>query len=314
MTFLEGESLSRAIRDVVAAGPVDMAVAFWGNEAVERLDMPTKLETYRIVCDGESGSCSPTALRELLVRGARITTLSGMHAKLYRGSNQMVVGSANASSNGLSEEPDALGLEVGMLVLDRQAISDAGVWFDSTFEAGRELRTQDLPEIEERWRARRQSRPLRSTLADALLANAPSLKRRRARAYLYSAAVPSPETEAHFKASPAYDPVTWERDGRPFFWGEQPEVSAEDELVCFEVRRGKVRADGVWRINQMLPSGPEPIWPAKKIDRLCGMPIGDMQGVVQRLSEALTAGRLSLNGPPIEFAAFTAALAVGAKS
>ncbi len=82
MTFFDGESLSRAIRDVVAEGPVEMAVAFWGNDAVRRLALPADLTNYRYVCDAESGSCIPKALGQLLERGASVATLAGMHAKL----------------------------------------------------------------------------------------------------------------------------------------------------------------------------------------------------------------------------------------
>lgn len=304
MTFFDGEGLSRTIREVVAAGPVDMAVAFWGTDAVSRLALPADLSTYQVVCDAESGSCSPIALGMLLDRGAKVATLSGMHAKLYRASNQMVVASANASVNGLSEEGDGDGLEVGMLVSEQEAINRAAAWFARTFKRARILHSRDLSAIANRWSARRRSRPLRETLAEALMSNAPSLGDRALKVYIYEAASPSTETETYFKASPAYDPDTWERDGWPIFWGEGAGLSAEDELVCFVVSRGKIREDGVWRVNEMLPNGPEPIWPAKKLEQVLSTSIGDMRPFVAVLQQALTEGRLNVNGPPVSIIEF----------
>ena len=98
MSFRHGAGLTKAIRETVAAGPVEMAVAFWGTMACERLELPVDLSSYRIACDARSGFCSPVALGTLLRRGARVVDVRKLHAKV-----QMPAGDGRCLGERVSE-------------------------------------------------------------------------------------------------------------------------------------------------------------------------------------------------------------------
>lgn len=313
MRFLYGANLTSAIREVVAAGPVDLAVAFWGNEAIERLRLPENLADYRIACDAYSGACSPIALATLLDRGALVVDVPGVHAKVYRSKTQMVVCSANASTNGLNEDAEALsGLEAGAWTDDPLPLKSAANWLDKMFVAalaeGRRLRAGHIPEIARLWKIRRGTRPLRTTLADALLRDAPALRDRTERAYVYTTEDPPAGAPERYQQSPAFDKTAWDGDVWPFFWGDFQGCAPGDILLCFEKNQRSVDWAGAWFVHEPLADDGVKIWPSKQLHELMGMPLGKMDGVVRFVDAAVQAGRLSIDVKPISLTDFAKGL------
>jgi hypothetical protein len=316
MRFLEGTDLTKVIRQVVAAGPVDMAVAFWGNEAVERLALPETLTGYRIACDAYSGACSPTTLTTLLNRGALIVDVPGVHAKVYRSKVQMVVGSANASTNGLSEDAEALsGLEAGAWTNHYSPLESAGEWLDKMFAGalaeGRRLKAEHIPEIARLWKIRRIARPLRATLADAVLRNAPALRDRTEQAYLYTTEAPPAGVSERYQQSPSFDRSAWRRDVWPFFWGDLAGAGTGDILLCFEREKRRLDWAGAWLVQDPLEDEGVQIWPCKQLYELMGMPLGNMDDVARLADTAIETGRLFVDVGPISLADFAQALRPG---
>jgi len=309
MHFLHGVDLTREIRRTVSVAPVDMAVAFWGGKAIERLDLPANLAGYRIACDARSGACSPTTLGTLIERGAALVDVPGLHAKVYWSPGGMVVASANASTNGLSEEVEvASGLEAGMATTDSGLLGDAHKWLNDTIKRGTEIRPEHLPEIALLWNSRRGNRPMRTTLANALLGNSRALSDRVERAYIYTTEEPPKGVKKRYRESDAFDAEAWKGDSWPFFWGDIEGTAAGDILVCFEIAGRALRWEGVWQVYPALPGKGVTIWPARELDQIQGMPIGDMAEVMRRVRAALRAGRLQPDVGPISLAAFAAAL------
>lgn len=309
MQFLNGTELSGAIRETVEAGPVEMAVAFWGNAALERLGLPLDLSTYRVACDARSGACSPKALKGLLERGAAIVDVVGLHAKVYRTGGRMVVTSANASTNGLAEDTGAsTGLEAGMLIFDRGAIDDAGRWFETLFDSGQPVERRHLPEIARLWARRRNDRPLRETLAQALLANAPSLRNRTVRVYVYASAELPEDVEKLARAELPREAWQWDGGYWPFFWDDMPGIEPGDELLCFAVDGANVTCEFLWQVFPPISRGKVRLWPAARIESGLGGRLGDMRPVSLLAAEAWRAGRLQIDQPPIALPTFAAAL------
>lgn len=310
MRFLHGTELTAGIRTVVTARPVDMAVAFWGDKAVERLALPDDLSGYRIACDARSGACSPTALTELLERGALVVDVPGLHAKVYWSPRRMVVGSANASTNGLAEDAEVVaGLEAGIWTDDIAAIDKAHGWFKTILQGRNALRPVDLKEVAELWDRRRRGRPLRTTtLAEALLSNSQALTERSERVYVYTTEEAPEAVKRRYRESEAFDEEAWEKPSLPFFWGDIPGFEPDQTLLCFEIEGRAFRWEGVWHVHDRLPGKGTPIWPAREIDRLFGMPHGDMREVTRRARAAVRAGRLPVDGPRLPLSQFAAAL------
>ena len=312
MAFLHGEPLTRAIRQVVAAGPVDIAVAFWGNGACDHLNLPDDLEQYRIACDARSGFCSPSTLAELQRRGALVVDVPYLHAKVYSASQAMVVASANSSGKALSVDRLAtFGLEAGILETDSSRLEAAREWLESLFANRRALGAGDLNKIESLWKAQRASRPGRKSLIDAILTNAPDLADRDIRAYVYTTEKPTPDHYKTYRQTPYFNPDGWEqRSDDPFFHGEMPStVKVGDTLLCFAVDGTTAEFDGVWQILARVETGKRTIWPSSSVNRPLGRALGGTTEIERRVSLALKAGRLLADADPLPLPKFAARIA-----
>ncbi len=173
--FLHGEELSKRIREVVEGKDARCAVAFWGRGAVEEL-FGTKVlqrEDVHVVCDLSMGGTNPATLRALgAPDNPKIRSLAGLHAKVFLSERGSVVGSANASDNGIgfmggnaqlreagtyfSRESDAwlticdwfAGLsERESKQVDAKALNAAQLTWDSRSEAGTTNNPQDVQDF-----------------------------------------------------------------------------------------------------------------------------------------------------------------------
>ena len=102
--FLQGDELSKKIREVVKGKDARCAVAFWGQGAVKELFGTEVLERddVWILCDITMGGTNPKTLRKMVKNHAENHGhVLGLHAKVYHSDLGMVVGSANASGNGI---------------------------------------------------------------------------------------------------------------------------------------------------------------------------------------------------------------------
>ncbi|MBC7102912.1 MAG: phospholipase D family protein [Parvibaculum sp.] len=84
---------------------VSAAVAYWGKNSVKETGITQRKKgSTRILCDLFSGACNPDEVLKLLKCGVEVKTLDGMHAKVWVNRDTAIVGSANASANGLGFE------------------------------------------------------------------------------------------------------------------------------------------------------------------------------------------------------------------
>lgn len=133
--FLFGKKLSKKIKQVVRGGDLRCAVAFWGFGVVQELFETDTLERkdVRIICDLSMGGTNPATLRAL---GApfnnKIKYLDGLHAKVYISNVGAVIGSANASRNGIGFDGAEAGLiEAGTYVApETQSWIAINEWFE----------------------------------------------------------------------------------------------------------------------------------------------------------------------------------------
>ena len=101
--FLTGTVLRAAVGHVLGGAEPRCAVAFWGKGVDAFLaHVETDRKNLRVICDVSMGGSHPDALRSIgAPQNAAIRYHDGLHAKVYLSAAGVVVGSANASDNGL---------------------------------------------------------------------------------------------------------------------------------------------------------------------------------------------------------------------
>src|ERR1700676_561564 len=100
--LLDEKGVIAPIRKMVkGCSDLRIAVAFWGEGAVKTLRL-TGARRGRIICNLESGACNPKEVRKLRAsKRLKLKTHAQLHAKIYWSPTAAMVGSSNASANGL---------------------------------------------------------------------------------------------------------------------------------------------------------------------------------------------------------------------
>ena len=163
MRFLTGPEIRTEVRRISRRpGKLRAAVAYWGDGAAERtgLSERKKPEQVRIICDLLSGACNPGEITALMQRGIRVKTLDRLHAKVWINGNEVILGSANASRNGLPvTEDDArqANIEAAFLSGDPNLSREVTKWFKNQWRLASEIDADRLAQAEELWERRRHS-------------------------------------------------------------------------------------------------------------------------------------------------------------
>lgn len=139
-----------------------IAIAFWGEGALEKLSLAPRLKAIRgIVCNLESGACNPKIIGELRSLGYSIRSHENLHAKLICTDQAVFVGSSNASANGLGFEGSELGgnLEANALVVDDGKFKTAcRDYLRQIWKEAHNITDTQLAAAEIAWKNRRASR------------------------------------------------------------------------------------------------------------------------------------------------------------
>jgi PLD-like domain len=172
-TFLRGLDVEREAKELIShadAGRVRVAVAYWGVGSVDRLDIKSVAgNDITIVCDLMSGACNPIEIKGLLKAfqkpsgNSRVLMRDHLHAKVWLTDRGAIVGSSNASTNGLGFEGDELKdcIEANVFVDDAETLAAIDRWFEKdVMEDAKEITKADLKEAHRRWKRHRTTRPL----------------------------------------------------------------------------------------------------------------------------------------------------------
>ena len=163
MKFLTGDEIAREIKHLVEKrGEVRAAVAFWGSGAAEETGLASKGKG-QILCDLFSGGCNPKEIEKLMGVGLEVRTLGGMHAKLWINGDSAILGSANASTNGLGFEHKAMtdalrdipNTEVNVVIRDRSFSKNAEEWFGRQWGLAKPVTKLKLKETQLLWKRRK---------------------------------------------------------------------------------------------------------------------------------------------------------------
>ena len=114
----------------------------------------------RIICDLLSGACNPGEITALRDRGIRVKTLDRLHAKVWINGNEVILGSANASRNGLPVTDDdarQANIETAFLSRDPNLSREMTTWFKNQWRLASEIDDNRLAQARELWERRRHS-------------------------------------------------------------------------------------------------------------------------------------------------------------
>ena len=165
--FLDHNTTSKQISQLIKKGDnTKMAVAYWGDGSIEKLGIDCTSKRLDILCSLRAGATNPSVIRKLRsLNHVRVRHLDGLHSKCYISDNQMIIGSSNASSNGLNLSDseinpgtETMWWEANYLVTDTSHITHARKWFDRLWEIGKEVTSRDLQVATEQWASRRANR------------------------------------------------------------------------------------------------------------------------------------------------------------
>jgi HKD family nuclease len=160
--FISGDENTNAIKKIFKEDPLKCAVAFWGKKAWELLkDSKQKI---KIICNLESGATNPFLIEKLQKKkNIELRTQHNLHAKVYFSNNQAIIGSSNASANGLSlEDAEVTGyIEASVTTNDEKIITSINSWFEELWKYAREIDDSLLEESRKKWKNWRNNRPYR---------------------------------------------------------------------------------------------------------------------------------------------------------
>ena len=144
MSFLHGKSLTKKMRDLCRTkAETKIAIAYWGKDAIDLLNLSPARRDVRILCCLNGGKSDPDVVKKF---GNRVRQLDNLHAKIIWTPTGAIVGSANASSNGLPEEEgsaDGL-IEAGIFVTDTPTLRVIEQWFNTQYRRARHITKSDL--------------------------------------------------------------------------------------------------------------------------------------------------------------------------
>lgn len=263
MEFLEGgavaERAARLLRDAKAA---KLAIAYWGRGGTKLLGLDPKNRDVRVICCLNGGKSDPDEIGRF---GARARQNDRLHAKVIWTPEGAIVGSANASSNGLpSEEEAAKGLiEAGVHISDPATLASIAAWFDRQYAAARRIVPADLDAAAD---ARRRAiwlsgkRPRKPSLMEAFRSGWPEeFRGKRVRVSLWT----TDATPAQNRAAERYirdeaavlrDKLHLEpKDFKRLGWYVEcsPELPKDTVLIDGFYKRGRLRDVGICKTLEL---------------------------------------------------------------
>jgi HKD family nuclease len=254
MIFLTEQTALAAIVDALASSSSPkLAVAFWGDGAVEKLGLDREGANAKILINLESGACNPREIRKLLGRRPRIEvrTNARLHAKLYWTENKAIIGSSNASSNGLAVEGRELTswAEANLLVSAPDLLAEMSSWFDNLFQSSLTVEEKDLIQAETIWTKRRADRAPGISSAAGLIE---TCRRSIDHPVWMKTWVSFTRDEPTREAMETYAALKDEAllaDDVDFYQGYQTKLKDGDWVFDFHIASGgKIPFRGVWRI------------------------------------------------------------------
>ena len=218
----------------------------------------SKASQCRIICNLESGATNPYTIKDIMNNKSNtninyeVRSNRFLHAKVFLGNKSVIVGSANASCNGLNfENRELLGWhEAGVVFFDEDQILKTQKWFDELWKDKETIKITDeaIKFAIKRWKNRRNNRQffLRKNLLETLKNNPQTLKDRDIYIVMYEEE-PSKEAELAYQeliVNPEYS-----NQHNQYGYYEGIRIPAPGRTIFIDVSyfNGKADYTGIWR-------------------------------------------------------------------
>jgi hypothetical protein len=273
MRFLDGTATTSEIKRLTGLSKkVRMAVAFWGDGATEGFCLDAKGKSATVICNLKSGGTNPIEIKRLIDNKVSVLQCDTLHGKVYLFDEHIILGSSNASANGLALQGRELsGWNEANIVTDmRQIYDDAERWFNEL--EVRSITPDDLEAAKVAFSKRRASPSgevlPELSLIEAVNAQPESFKDKRIYLCVYLSKFDQAQIKLVEREKIKYNSTTVDAVG----W----QVPIDAKLVCFYVTyvkdRGRVKFEGFWERPQTewKSSGKSPIYFMRKIRNIDG--------------------------------------------
>ncbi len=263
--FLSDSGINKAVdRLITKRRPISIAVAFWGKGSAKHLlAKSVRTQKIRIICDLFSGACNPKEIKELFDEKKRITvrSLDDLHAKVWMSGGSVIVGSANASINGLGYERGApLNFEASVWIQDNEVAQETENWFNDLWNKAKSINADDISSVKPVWKMRQlgDHRQQAKTLLEALNQKPYPSVLKKARVVAYSSDYISKKAKDTFEKKDSSTYTDKELgvypDEYPFYEDDSDwPVNPGDIILNFEwPRRKTVPKDwSIWRVRRI---------------------------------------------------------------
>lgn len=286
MKFLDGEATTKAIvRLMNSSRQIRMAVAFWGLGAMNGLHLKGRANTAKIICNLKSGGTNPREIQKLIDENIPVLQCDDLHGKVYLFDEHVIIGSSNASANGLALQGNEVAgwREANILTTERSVYEAAERWFQKL--AARAITGPDVIAAQAEFDKRRAAATIRATaltsLVEAVRANPDTFRDRRIYICVYRELFGPLEIKQLKQAraqaqDPRVDALGWK-------------VPVNARLLCFYHRpRGGIAFHGFWdrQRTEWKSGGKSPLYFMRKLRDLDGL---SADGLPDDWAEALAA-------------------------
>jgi len=284
--FLGKSDIEGAVKKLISqAARARVAVAYWGKGSSDWFDIEgIASRDVTIVCDLMSGACNPGEIEQLqkALGKPRVLTRDHLHAKVWLTDTGAIVGSSNASANGLGFEGDELKglIEANVFVDDAETLTAINRWFEKdVMEGAREITKSDFKEAHRLWQRRRAARPLRSpgkSILDVITTSPSSFAERDFMVYVYKHDGFSRWALANLKAAQKKRPNT-PIDGWENIDGPMPQAGAF--VLDFNLGEdGKAKLDDLYQVlrdDPLIKGQDRTLLLCRPVRTFKGLPLGD---------------------------------------
>lgn len=158
--FITEKEVATIVRKKLKSGAsLRAAVAFWGSGASEKLEITqaTAPGKVTVICNLRMGGTNPVEIEKVRKTGSKVRHLDELHSKVYIFDDSLIVGSSNASANGLAfQDGDKMSWrEANIFTSDETVLADARSWFDEIWRKASKITKGDLAAAKDAWGRKR---------------------------------------------------------------------------------------------------------------------------------------------------------------
>ncbi len=230
MFIAENQNTQKITKLIQSDSEKLLAVAFIGSGFSSIIN-----GNVRIICNLTSGATNPFEVKKILKKkNVEIRNNSKLHAKVYIETDNLIVGSANLSTNGVAlEEESASWIEASIQTTEKENIRDATIWFNTLWSESDHITQRMLDDAMETFKERRNIRPTNNKSIQ-------SLKDRDIYCVIY-------KDELSDEAEEIADNILgdyWYENGYGIYedWHTLPKGT----LIDFHLKNGTLNYEGVW--------------------------------------------------------------------